>query len=96
MTETSKNFNGGARNTKKQTEVDFICNQADRRYYIQVALSLPTREKTLQKERTLMNIGDNFKKIIVVKDNKRSWMTEEGILIIGLEEFLLDKDSLLK
>ena len=43
-----------------------------------------------------MNIGDNFKKIIVVKDNKRSWMTEEGILIIGLEEFLLDKDSLLK
>lgn len=50
MTETSKNFNGGARNTKKQTEVDFICNQADRRYYIQVALSLPTREKTLQEE----------------------------------------------
>ena len=83
-------------NTKKQTEVDFICNQADRRYYIQVALSLPTREKTLQEERPLMNIGDNFKKIIVVKDNKRSWMTEEGILIIGLEEFLLDKDSLLK
>lgn len=83
-------------NTKKQTEVDFVCNQADRRYYIQVALSLPTREKTLQEERPLMNIGDNFKKIIIVKDNRKSWMTEEGILIIGLEEFLLDKDSLLK
>ena len=80
---------------RKQTEVDFVCNQADKRYYIQVALSLPTREKTLQEERPLMNIGDNFKKIIIVKDNKRSWTTEEGILIIGLQEFLLNKDSLL-
>lgn len=79
---------------RKQTEVDFICNQADKRYYIQVALSLPTREKTLQEERPLMNINDNFKKIIIVKDGKKSWTTEEGILIIGLQEFLLNKDSL--
>ena len=83
-------------NIRKQTEVDFICNQADRKYYIQVALSLPTREKTLQEERPLININDNFKKIIVVKDNIKSWMTEEGILIMGLQEFLLDKNSLLK
>lgn len=82
------------KNIRKQTEVDFICNQADKRYYIQVALSLPTREKTLQEERTLMNINDNFKKIIIVKDGKKSWTTEEGILIIGLQEFLLNKDSL--
>ncbi len=80
---------------RKQTEVDFVCNQADRRYYIQSALSLPTREKTLQEERPLMNISDNFKKIIVVKDNIKNWMTEEGILVIGLQEFLLNKDSLL-
>lgn len=83
-------------NTRKQTEVDFVCNQIDKRYYIQVALSLPTREKTLQEERPLMNIADNFKKIIIVKDNKRSWTTEEGILVIGLKEFLLDENSLLK
>lgn len=82
------------KNIRKQTEVDFICNQADKRYYIQVALSLPTREKTLQEERPLMNINDNFKKIIIVKDCKKSWTTEEGILIIGLQEFLLNKDSL--
>ena len=43
-----------------------------------------------------MNIADNFKKIIIVKDNKRSWTTEEGILVIGLKEFLLDENSLLK
>lgn len=82
------------KNIRKQTEVDFICNQADKRYYIQVALSLPTREKTLQEERPLMNINDNFKKIIIVKDGKKRWTTEEGILIIGLQEFLLNKDSL--
>ena len=82
-------------NLRKKTEVDFVCNQADKRYYIQVTLSLPTREKTLQEERPLLNINDNFKKIIIVKDNKKPWMTEEGILIMGVQEFLLNRNSLL-
>lgn len=79
---------------KKQIEVDFICNQFNRKYYIQSALSLPTHEKTIQEERPLLNIPDNFKKIIIVKDNKKAWLTEEGILIIGIFEFLLNKNSL--
>ena len=83
------------KNLRKQIEVDFVCNQADKRYYIQSALSLPTREKTLLEERPLMNINDNFKKIIVVKDNIKNWTTEEGITVIGLQEFLLNKESLL-
>ena len=83
------------KNLRKQIEVDFVCNQADKRYYIQSALSLPTREETLQEERPLMNINDNFKKIIVVKDNIKNWTTEEGITVIGLQEFLLNKESLL-
>ena len=80
--------------TRKQVEVDFVCNQSYKRYYIQSALRLPTREKTLQEERPLLNIGDNFKKIIVTKDTTRHWMTEEGILIIGIQEFLLNENSL--
>ena len=80
--------------SRKQVEVDFVCNQFNKRYYIQSVLSLPTREKTLQEERPLMNIPDNFKKIIVVKDNKKTWITEEGILVIGLKEFLLNQNSL--
>ena len=44
--------------------------------------------------RELMNIPDNFKKIIVVKEDKKPWITEEGILVIGLKEFLMDQDSL--
>lgn len=81
-------------NIRKQLEVDFVCNQSYKRYYIQVALNLDTREKTLQEEKSLLNINDNFKKIIVVKDNILKWYTEEGILVIGLQEFLLDKNSL--
>ena len=79
---------------RKQLEVDFVCNLGNKRYYVQSALNLDTREKTIQEERPLMNINDNFKKIIVVKDNLKHWMTEEGILVIGIQEFLLNKNSL--
>ena len=40
-----------------------------------------------------MNINDNFKKIIVVKDNIKHWYTEERILVIGIQEFLLNSNS---
>ncbi len=79
---------------RKQLEVDFVCNLGNKRYYIQSALILETREKTIQEERPLMNINDNFKKIIVVKDNMKHWYTEEGILVIGIQEFLLNQNSL--
>ena len=81
-------------NKRKQLEVDFICNQSYKRYYIQCTLHLDEREKTIQEERPLLNIGDEFKKIIVVKDNIKHWYTEEGILVIGIQEFLLNQDSL--
>ncbi len=79
---------------RKQLEVDFICNEGSRKYYIQVCLGLGTREKTIQEEKSLININDNFKKIIVVKDDIKSWVNEEGIEIIGLKEFLLNKNIL--
>ena len=79
---------------RKQLEVDFVCNQGNKRYYIQSALNLDTPEKTLQETKSLNNIGDNFKKIIVVKDNIKLWRNDDGILIIGIQEFLLNKNSL--
>jgi hypothetical protein len=79
---------------RKQLEIDFVCNLGNKRYYVQSSLNLDTREKTLQEERPLMSINDNFKKIIVVKDTTKHWYTEEGIMIIGIQEFLLNKDSL--
>jgi len=81
-------------NKRKQTEVDFICNQGSARYYIQSALRLDTREKTLQESRSLQHIEDNFKKIIIVKGSEKPWRTENGILILDVFDFLLDDEAL--
>lgn len=81
-------------NVRKKLEVDFVCNQGSKRYYIQVAFNLDTPEKTSQETKSLNNIGDSFKKIIVVKDNIKLWRNEDGIVIIGIQEFLLNKNSL--
>lgn len=82
--------NGG----RKYYEIDFICNMASNRYYIQSALSIDEPEKNLQESRPLNSVNDNFKKIIIVKDDINAWHNEDGILIIGIKEFLLNKNSL--
>ena len=79
---------------RKQLEVDFVCNQSSKRYYIQSAFAIPNKEKMEQEQKSLININDNFKKIIIVKDDINLWRNEEGILIISLEEFLLNPNSL--
>ncbi len=75
-------------------EIDFICNMGSNRYYIQSALNIDTSEKNVQESRPLNCVGDNFKKIIIVKDDISLWRNEDGILIIGIQEFLLNKNSL--
>ncbi len=77
-----------------QLEVDFIANLGSKKYYLQSALSIPDREKEIQESRSLININDSFKKIIVVKDHIMPRRNEEGILTIGLYDFLLKEDSL--
>ena len=79
---------------RKQLEVDFVCNQSSKRYYIQSAFAIPNKEKMEQEQKSLINIDDSFKKIIIVKDDINLWRNEEGILIISLEEFLLNPNSL--
>ena len=79
---------------RKQLEVDFVCNQASKRYYIQSAFAIPNKEKMEQEQKSLINIDDSFKKIIIVKDDINLWRNEAGILIISLEEFLLNPNSL--
>ena len=78
-----------------QTEVDFICNKGNNRFYIQSALHLDTREKTIQESRSLNHIKDSFKKIIIVGDNIKPWWTDDGILVMGILDFLLDQESLM-
>ena len=75
-------------------EVDFIATLGSKKYYIQSALSIPDREKEIQESRSLTNINDSFKQIIVVKDHIMPRRNEEGILTVGLFDFLLKEDSL--
>ena len=77
-----------------QLEVDFIARFGSRKYYIQSALSIPDREKEIQESRSLTSINDSFKKVIIVKDHIMPRRNEEGILTIGLFDFLLKEDSL--
>lgn len=77
-----------------QLEVDFIASLGSKKYYVQSALSIPDREKELQESRSLTSINDSFKKIIVVKDHIMPRRNEDGILTIGLFDFLLKEDSL--
>ena len=81
---------------RKQIEVDFVCNKADERVYVQSAFSIPTTEKRLQEERPLVNVGDGFRKVMVTKDNVLRHNDENGILIMSLQEFLIDEGALEK
>ena len=75
---------------RKQLEIDFVCNQGDKRVYIQSAFKMGNREKTLQEVRPFLEVSDNFSKIIVTTDTTRSWQTEEGIKVMGILDFLLN------
>ena len=79
---------------RKQFEVDFVANLGYKRYYIQSALAIPDKEKLRQESNSFRNINDDFKKIIIIKDNINPWYTEDGILVIGLFDFLLNPTSL--
>ena len=79
---------------RKRLEVDFICNRGNQRYYIQSAFAIPDSEKMQQEQKSLVHIGDSFKKIIVVKDRIKLWRNEEGIVVMGIMEFLLNPNSL--
>ena len=88
------NVTEDGKHLKKQYEVDFVANSADRRYYVQSALNVDAKEKLEQEQRSLINIPDGFKRVIVVEKTYRPWQTEEGTLVIGLEDFLLNEKSL--
>ena len=79
---------------KKQLEVDFVATKGSEKYYIQSAFALPTADKVNQEQRGLLRISDFFRKIVVVGDNIKVRRDENGIITIGLRNFLLDENSL--
>lgn len=86
--------NSKGKSVLKKTEVDFVCNQADKRYYIQVAYTIDSDDKIKQEQKSLLHIKDAFKKIIIVKDSIKPHYNNYGVYIIGLYDFLLNDNIL--
>ena len=79
---------------REQYEVDFVANRGSRRYYIQSAFAIPDEAKREQETRSLIKIQDSFKKIVVVREDIEPWHDDNGILYIGIEQFLLDEAAM--
>ncbi len=71
-------------------EVDFVCNKGSERIYIQSAFRMPDAEKMEQEKRSLILIGDSFRKVIIVGEHTKTWTDESGIQIISIYDFLLN------
>lgn len=89
-----KDRNG--RVTRKQLEVDFVCNLGSSRYYIQSAYTLPNETKRTQEVRPFRKIDDSFKKIIITRDMVPTQYDEYGVLTINIYDFLFDPKCLEK
>ena len=87
-----KDENKKSKRTK--LEIDFVANKGSKKYYIQSALNISDEEKRVQETRSLYNVNDSFKKIVVVKDNIIPWYDERGVFYIGIEQFLLNENSM--
>ena len=81
-------------NAKKQLEIDFVANKGNNKIYIQSALEMRTGEKVQQEQKSLINVNDFFKKIIIVGDNITRSRYDNGIILMSIYDFLLDEDSL--
>ena len=79
---------------RKQLEIDFVCNKGSKRYYIQSAFVMQDEKKMQQEQRSLVNTGDGFKKIIITKDAIAPLYNEEGVLVMSVFDFLLNPDSM--
>ena len=81
-------------NAKKQLEIDFVANKGNNKIYIQSAFEMRTGEKVQQEQKSLLNVNDFFKKIIIVGDNIKRSRYDNGIILMSIYDFLLDANSL--
>lgn len=82
------------KNIKPQYEVDFICNQGSKKIYIQSAYEMKSDLKEQQERKSLLNINDSFKKIIIINGYSKPRIDDNGIVTMGVLYFLLNEDSL--
>lgn len=75
----------------RRLEIDFVVNRGDARWYIQSAYGIPDDEKMEQEIRPFRKVPDSFRRILVVGDDTRPWTDNQGVLIVGVKDFLLDE-----
>lgn len=88
---TEKNKKG--QSTQVAREIDFVATRGGKKTYIQSAYALDSAEKAAAENKPLSLTGDAFPKIIVRHDIRKRWYDDNGVLNIGILDFLLD-DSL--
>lgn len=87
------NVQNNGKNDKIQLEVDFVATRGSEKIYVQSALNIDDAEKKAQEKRPLLNTRDNFKKIIIVKGQMKPRYDDDGIMSVGIIDFLLEKDA---
>ena len=95
LVESFKRDNNG-KLTRRNLEIDFVVNRHDERLYIQSAYALPSKDKVDQEQASLLQVSDGFRKIIIAGDHYSTGYNENGILVIGLYDFLLEKANIWK
>ena len=95
LVESFKRDNNG-KLTRRNLEIDFVVNRHDEQLYIQSAYALPSKEKVDQEQASLLQVSDGFRKIIIAGDHYSTGYNENGILVIGLYDFLLEKANIWK
>ncbi len=70
-------------------EVDFVCNRGNERVYIQSAYTLANEEKWQQEQRSLLQVDDSFRKVILTTDNIPAHALDNGIQVMNVYEYLL-------
>lgn len=82
--------NNTGKTIRKDCEVDFIVNRGSQRVYIQSAYEIPDNAKMEQEKNSLRRINDSFRKIIITKDYMKPRTDDDGIIRMGIINFLLD------
>ena len=88
------NYKEDNKSKRSELEIDFVVNAERKKYYIQSALNIDNPEKREQEIKSLNRVKDSFKKIVIVKDNIIPWRDEQGILYIGVQQFLLEENAI--
>lgn len=83
--------NSEGKSVRTAREIDFIAASGGKKTYIQSAYALGTEEKALTENKPFLLTGDSFPKMIIRHDIRKRWYDDNGILNIGVIDFLLDE-----